>query len=911
MASSGRRNTAWRVIAALGLLSSAAMLQAQPTGDAGLWQGFTEPPTEARPMMRWWWFGPAVTPEEIDRELQAMKDGGIGGVEVQPVYPLQLDTAGSETANQRFLSPEFLSGLRHAAQTAQAQGLRIDVTAGSGWPFGGPQTTVDHASAEIRMVRVPVAAGETSAIMPAVGPGERLVAARIGPVTDEATADRPLQEVPIDQPRAELRASDQPRELLVFVAGRTGQMVKRPAIGAEGYVLDHIDPAAVSTHLDQVVAPLLTAFDGLTPPHAIFSDSLEAYGASWTPDLPAEFRRRRGYDLMDHLPALFLDTPDSAGVRYDWARTLSELVDERYLAPIDRWARDHGTQFRAQVYGFPPTTLSSNALVALPEGEGQNWRDFTSTRWATSGAHLYGKPVVSSETWTWLASPSWAATPLDMKMEADRHFLQGVTQLVGHGWPYSPPSAGEPGWSFYAAAALNDHNPWYPVMPSVSRYLARISYMLRQGAPDNQVALYLPIEDAFATMRPARASANEMMERLLPEGLTGDVLTAGYGFDFVDAAAVAADRLTHDVLLLPTLNRIDADAYAQVERWLDADAKHRLVVLEALPQTSGGLRDSAAVRQVRAISARLARHRSVSIVPASSASEALRAAAEPDMLLAEPNPAVGFVRRATQTADIYFVANTGNRPVRVNARFATRFGAGEWWNPMTGARSPAGDNEVTLELAPYESRLLVFGDAGEPAAEPAQHAAAFKPLSDGWSLRVDGKRVGSDALGDWTRDPELRHYSGVGNYTRPVQLDRVDPGLCYLLAFTHPDGQDTQPVDAAEGERHHAEIATPIRDAATIRVNGQEVGALWAPPYRIDITPALRAGRNTIEVAVANTALNQLAGEARTDYRLLNRLYGERFQPQDQARIASRPSGIVGNVSLATVMRGAPECAGP
>ena len=62
-----------------------------------------------------------------------------------------------------------------------------------------------------------------------------------------------------------------------------------------------------------------------------------------------------------------------------------------------------------------------------------------------------GKPVTSSETWTWLHSPAFRATPLDLKAEADQHFLSGINQLIGHGWPYSPPQAGSPGWMFYAA----------------------------------------------------------------------------------------------------------------------------------------------------------------------------------------------------------------------------------------------------------------------------------------------------------------------------------------------------------------------------------------------------------------------------------------------------------------------------
>ena len=97
----------------------------------------------------------------------------------------------------------------------------------------------------------------------------------------------------------------------------------------------------------------------------------------------------------------------------------------------------------------------------MPEGEGPQWREFSFTRWATSASHLYSRPVTSAETWTWLHSPAFRATPLDMKAEADRIFLQGVNQIDRPRLAVLAAAAGEPGWRFYAAAVFNDHNPWW------------------------------------------------------------------------------------------------------------------------------------------------------------------------------------------------------------------------------------------------------------------------------------------------------------------------------------------------------------------------------------------------------------------------------------------------------------------
>ena len=58
---------------------------------------------------------------------------------------------------------------------------------------------------------------------------------------------------------------------------------------------------------------------------------------------------------------------------------------------------------------------------------------------------------------------------------------------------------------FYAAGALNDANPWWLVMPSLSRYLQRISAVLREGQPVADVALYLPTSDALSDVKPGSA----------------------------------------------------------------------------------------------------------------------------------------------------------------------------------------------------------------------------------------------------------------------------------------------------------------------------------------------------------------------------------------------------------------------
>jgi hypothetical protein len=436
-------------------------------------------------------------------------------------------------------------------------GMRVDITLGSGWPYGGPKTTLALSAGRLKVISLPITAAKFTP--PPLAEGDSILAAFAVTGTEKSFDSSAAQSIDLDT--GAIPAAVGTRTALVFVASHTRQTVKRPAAGAEGFVLDHFSRAAIDEHLTDVAAPLLNAF-GQQPPYSVFSDSLEVYGSDWTPNLPAEFLKRRGYDLLPHLPELLAgNTPQAESVRHDWGQTLSDLVRENYLAPVTQFAEAHHTQFRSQTYGEPAVTLADEAVPNLPEGEGPQWRAFSFTRWASSASHLYGRNVTSAETWTWLHSPAFRATPLDMKVEADRMFLLGVNQIVGHGYPYS-------------AAAFNAHNPWFPVMSDVALYMQRMSWLLRQGKPANDIAILLPEDDAQAAFHPGYVSVtDEMHTRISPE-LMSAILDAGYNIDYIDTATI--DKLKgipYPVLILPEVTRIPLSAYKQIAAYAASSGK--------------------------------------------------------------------------------------------------------------------------------------------------------------------------------------------------------------------------------------------------------------------------------------------------------------------------------------------------
>jgi hypothetical protein len=884
---------------------------------AAIRAGFAAPPEDSKPMMRWWWFGPAVEKPELARELRAMKAGGIGGVEIQPVYALDLDDPANNFRNLPYLSKDFLSMISFAAQTAHDLGLRVNLTLGSGWPYGGSYVPVSDAAGKLRIAVEPVQSGASSLPVPSIRNGEKLLAVFLASGTSQKYDAEHAQQLPmpkglridvpnVDAPGVNMPTTDLggPRVVLFFISSRTGQQVKRAAVGAEGFVLDHFSLHAIQNHLKMVGDPLIQAC-GKNAPYSVFSDSLEVYESDWTPDFLDEFRTRRGYDLTPHLPELVAGTtPAAADLRFDWGRTLTELIDEHYLTPLNTWAREHHTRFRSQSYGTPAVTLSSNALVDLPEGEGSQWHGpFSYTRWATSASHVYGRPITSSETWTWLHSPSFRATPLDMKAEADTFFLQGINQLVGHGWPYSPPSAGDPGWSFYAAAVFNDHNPWWMVMPDVTAYLSRVSYLLRQGTPQNDIAVLLPEEDAQARFHSGHVSVSDEMASLLGPDLVPAILDAGYNFDFIDSAAIEKVGIHYPVLILPDVERLSLASYRRIEDF----ARHGglVIAMKSLPSRAPGFeegpRDSAAIEEIsKRLSDPAVKNVKVVASGADVGSAIRLSLLKPDVALNPATPEVGFIHRKLPWGDIYFVANTDNRPHVFDAAFRRSLGNAEWWDPFTGRITKAGTGStIHFNLAPYESRVLV-DIHGRPQAQESIEIATFAPvdLAHDWKVTFDktGATETMPSLRSWTDDEAQKYYSGMATYERAVEIpDSVAHAGAVFLDF----GKGA-PIERAT--LHQAGMRTwydpPLREAAVVYINGKRAGAVWHPPYRIDIAPLLHTGSNQLKIVVANTAINELAGRAAPDYRLLNLRYGEKFTPQDMDHLQPLLSGILGPLRL-------------
>jgi hypothetical protein len=833
---------------------------------------FLDPPPGTAPRMRWWWFGPSVSRQELERELVAMADAGLGGVEVAYVYPLA-------AATTEFGSDAFLADLRFAAERARELGLSFDLTLGSGWSFGGPHISTELAARQLHWEQREI--GPVPLQVPVVSPwpGDDLVAAYIGAGSLQEQPES-YERLPIVAGQVIIEAGEGPRIVLLGYARRTGQNVKRAAVGAEGLVLDHYSAAATQAHLRAVGDLMLDAVPaGLVG--SVFCDSLEVYGSDWTPSLPSEFARRRGYDPLPVLYLLTINGPNAAQLRADYHRTLVELYEENFVAVCQRWAARRGVPFRIQAYGTPPATISSYRFADLFEGEGWGWQRITETRWASSAAHLYERTVVSAEVWTWVHSPSFRATPLDLKGEAHEHLLNGVNQLVGHGWPYSPSDAPGLGWFFYAAGALDDRNPWWPAMPELTRYLTRLCWLLQQGEPAADIALYVSNEDLFAIMGRAQGgSLNTWREttRRIPGAITATIRAAGLDYDLID----------DDAVTVTPPDRYRAVIIAATTMILDETATWLQKVIAA-----GGyvIMIDSTVLVPKAVTVQIA-----------GLADALAAAVTADLKISPP-PEIGFVHRRSEDAEIYLVINTGPMTRTFGVAPRTSLRSYEQWDALSGRVLQAGavNEGIELTLHPYEATVVVLTDEPikKPSADPRDERRL--PLTGDWQVAYDNEPAQPvDLPHIWENEPGRQHYSGAATYTTTIDLGSIE--LAAVEGRAMIDFGDCEvygggsTADDMVGPSYRVAVRGPVGEVAQVRVNGIPCGISWAPPYRVEITGALRSGTNEIEIIVYNTAANALAADehitrlaAESEAR-----YGRRFRMQDlDQAIATVRSGLL------------------
>lgn len=853
-----------------------------------------------------------------------------------------------------YLTPTFFAHMKAALDEVRTKGMWLDYTFGSGWPFGGAGVvTPELASVELRSahqtIRGPVHFHE-KIVMPGpdtrttkdanLPPGwvnrfrqrEKLVA--VVAVRGDKVEYFPSQ----DSSRPEVKKTGQldagtpivltshmlpdgtldwnvpagTWQVFTFKEMPTGQKVVGGAGAGPQLVLDHMSKQAFDLYA-QRVGGTAHQYDGQYFGHglrAIFCDSLEVQAnLYWSDHFLEEFRQRRGYDLTPYLPILKIpgfEVPYNATaarlplynikgigdrVRRDYWQTVSDVMIENFYSPFIQWAADNNLQSRVQAHGSPTDLLRVYGASSIPETEDllDNGRyDFL--KMASSGADLYGRKIVASESFVWHGK-AYQTTPEKIKRYADELLTAGINEIIYHGFPYKYMDRPYPGWHPFAlggafSSDMNQTNPFWPFLPQLNEYITRLQYISQTGTTVAPVALYRSML-AYDAISPSPPEPK--IDTLL--------MNAGYNFDHIDAYTILMSKVVdsklispgggqYSVLVLPRQESISVKLAVQLATF--ARLGLPIVMIGDVPKTESDAVDgNLPVRPGSASLQNVMTDGNVHVTPnVRGVAKILDASIQPNLRFhGEPLP---FIEKRIGKLDTFFLRNPEDAAKRTIIE-SNAVGTPEIWNPWTGAIRPLAHFErsgktvrVPIDVDAYGSALLVFDpdeksigkplDTSSPAQEEAQVAVGLK----GWSFHGVGIGPGSKpavidmkmpSLEDWTTTDRLKNFSGRGQYTTTF----------------------TVPASLLGSHRRLVLDLGDVGDVAEIAINGKAGPQLLMQPYRADVTSLLHDGENTLQITVVNALFNALSAHG---------LSANYYPEETNTANGLLPSGLVGPVRL-------------
>ncbi|MCM1255452.1 MAG: glycosyl hydrolase family 2 [Duncaniella sp.] len=848
---------------------------------------------ENKPYTRWWWLGSAVDPEGLTYNLEEFAKKGMGGVEITPIYGVQ----GNEVNDIDYLSPKWMDMLAYTVKEGNRLGLQIDMNNGTGWPFGGPEiTTAESAQKQIVETWNLPAGQKLSDKIVVKDPKQKEVASlqaviaangdkRID-VTKYVTKDGTLNWKAPKKPAGDWT-------VYALFAGRTFQMVKRAAPGGAGYVLNHYDSTAVKKYL----AKFDKAFEGREEilPNTFFNDSYEVYGSDWDEKLLDEFQKDHGYDLRMYMPEFASTEPSDIRSRVlrDYRSTLARMLYDNFMKVWLDWAHAKGVKIRNQSHGSPANILDLYAAVDIPECETFGQSDFdipgyvangpsrkndgdpTVLKFASSAAHLMGKPYTSAETLTWLTQ-HFRTSLARCKPELDQMLASGVNHIYFHGSPYSPKGVAFPGWLFYASINMSPTNSIWKDAEEFFEYIARSQAFVAAGEPDNDFLLYFPIEDIWynKTERPYLMFGIHDMPKTMPDFQQNilDIQKEGYDLDYIsdkllqdihvnaDGTVSGKGKAKYNAVIVPPVKLMET---ATLRKFLDlADQGATLVFVGSQPEDVPGLGN---LEERRAEFKQVAQG-----LPGTTATATVKKAGKgrfittPDFASAlkltgvkpEPlrteNHAVVLRRLNEAGGHNYYITMLKNYPIDGWVTLATDAESAEIFDPLTKKSGMAqlrkdddGNTQVRLQLLPGEALMLKTFPRVEsaPAWKYVEGKGTPIEITNGWSISFpesepEIKNVFyTDTLTAWTNLPDsiVKVNVGTGRYTVTVNVP-------------DPASADEWALDLGD-----------VRESARVYINGEYAGTAWCVPFTLEVGKFLKAGDNKIEIDVTNLPANRIA----------------------------------------------------
>ena len=846
-------------------------------------QDFCSPPPEAKNWVFWMWLRTPTTPAAMTRDLEEMKAKGISGF---ILYDCGAN-AGTPLPLVRPWSPEWRKSVRYVAAEARRLGLKFCLSVGMGG-VTAPNLDPQYSDQELKWT-----------IQEVTGP---MKFEGVIPLPDKSNAsnkdgspmfwDVRVLAVPLDS-----RSPAQVTEILDLSSKMDGsgklswevpsgkwritRFIQRPINKIEGWgarvatYCDVLSTSGIEQSWALTMKPLL---EEMTPEErsgliALEDDSYEGGGGSWTKSLPREFLKRRGYDLMKYLPVLSGETITDAitteRVKRDYQQTIIEMGVDNYFGRLQELCKENGFAFHSEANwrgGYHSNAYQWTVRkVDLPmsefwmPGDMSNREHQNFTREAASAAHLYGRNILMAEAFT-SVGPQWEETPFYLKAAVDRAYCDGLNRVCIHNYSHSPLLDGKPGHVYYAGTHINRNITWWDEAPAFFKYMERCQAMLQNG----------------------RFTADALW--LSGDGLVGawmkkNQVLAGYDYDRIsndnliemasvkDGQIVIPSGLKYRVLIMPS-GKMTLKALEKIESLAQAGA----MIVGGRPAGMAGLplheKDE---RKYDELLVKLWGDSAKGTSETTTGAGRVISGKSPEQVLREmgispdfehaglsASGTVSWIHRQSDDAAWYFVASRSVSPEKLICKFRVTGKQPELWDPVTGEMREAtafkqenGQTVVPLEFDPSGSIFVVFRKTidSKMAGTTASNSPKMELLSklDGsWTVAFDPKWGGPaepvvfNSLVDWSTHTEdgIKYYSGSAVYTKTFDMPAAIPAGRRLM------------LDLGD-----------VREIASIKLNGNDLGVIWMRPARVDITHALKPTGNQLEIKIVNLWPNRLIGD--------------------------------------------------
>lgn len=874
-----------------------------------------------KPWTYWWWMGSAVNKVDVQQQLEAFSEAGLGGVHIIPIYGVK----GYESEFLPFLSEEWMEMVQYTIEQAHELNLGVDLTLGTGWPYGGNWIDPAHAAQYlfVKEYELPSTSLLEFGVDTFLQKHALLEIVGLFASSDQGESINLLPSKTSPSPiHQDVKKGNW--TLTCFGIKNTRQQVKRAAPGGEGPVIDYFDKKATEhylQHFDSVFAH--TAHPIQT--RAFYHDSYETYRADWTGQFLARFQELRGYDLKNYLP--IISQPDHADrpfIIHDIRETLSELLYSEFASTWTDWSRSKQVMTRYQAHGSPGNLLDLYALADVPETESFGCSDFAipglqcdpdyeeerfgrpsplMMKFASSPAHVFNKALVSSETGTWLAN-HFKVSLSQVKPQIDELFVSGINHIFYHGTTYSPQKEAYPGWLFYASTNFGPSSHFWEEMALLNSYIATCQRVLQNSQPDNDILLYFPIDDLWTTypgdillLLDVHKYSKWFSQTKFGE--TAQFLwDNGYSFDYISDKQLGQldineqgklsidDQNSYSVIVLPSTTYINKETLKTLNSLAEKGA--HIIFADQLPESFSGFKayknpDSELTR----LKAKLSASDQVSVSDNLLRDLASKQVRQESM----KRQGLDFIRKRSEEGYLYFISNLGDQFYADSVSLGVPYQYLEIIDPQSQKRGYIASNKPFLLQLPPGKSCIIRTLNKQPNSKPWLYTSQqnTQVLNNLWKAEIlveDGQDSPNsytlDSLRSWTDwgDESLKSFCGKVRYTTTFSIDGYNKKTkSYQLMFDD------------------------IRESAEVSINGVSCGTIWSLPYQLDIPPGvLKRKNNTLSITVQNLSANRIKqidtlGEDWKKFYDIN-IVDIQYKPFDASKWDDIPSGLLGNVKL-------------